>query len=74
MFAPYCPTCAGRVLMTARRIVRFTSEETGLIDVVLRCYCGTEVSADSLPPHALRVEAPPLAQASSRTSLVPTAC
>lgn len=52
MFAPYCPTCASRVLMTTRRIVRFTSEETGVIDVVLRCYCGTEVAADAVPPHA----------------------
>ena len=52
MFAPYCPTCASRVLMTTRRIVRFTSEETGLVDVVLRCYCGTEVSAEANPPSA----------------------
>ncbi|MBA3743864.1 hypothetical protein [Sporichthya sp.] len=52
MFAPYCSTCASRVLLTTRRIVRFTSEETGLVDVVLRCYCGTEVSADATAPHA----------------------
>lgn len=52
MFAPYCPTCASRVLMTSRRIVRFASPETGLLDVVLRCYCGTEVSADSTAPQA----------------------
>jgi len=51
MFAPYCPTCASRVLMTTRRIVRFTSPETGLVDVVLRCYCGAEVSAEANPPH-----------------------
>lgn len=54
MFAPYCPTCASRVLLTTRRIVRFTSPETGMVDVVLRCYCGTEVSAEANPPHAHR--------------------
>lgn len=52
MFAPYCPTCASRVLLTTRRIVRFTSPETGLVDVVLRCYCGTEVPADATAPSA----------------------
>jgi hypothetical protein len=51
MFAPYCPTCASRVLMTTRRIVRFTSEETGLVDVILRCYCGTEVAAEANAPR-----------------------
>jgi hypothetical protein len=51
MFAPYCPTCASRVLMTTRRIVRFTSAETGMVDVILRCYCGTEVPAEGNPPH-----------------------
>lgn len=72
MFAPYCPTCASRVLMTTRRIVRFTSPETGLLDVVLRCYCGTEVSADSTPPHAPATAAVPLP--SARPALVPSAC
>lgn len=38
--------------MTTRRIVRFTSVETGMVDVVLRCYCGTEVSADATAPPA----------------------
>lgn len=74
MFAPYCPTCASRVLMTTRRIVRFTSEETGLVDVILRCYCGTEVSADANPPHAVAPspgEHQPLP--ASRPALVPTA-
>ena len=50
MFAPYCPSCASRVLLTTRRIVRFTSPDTGMVDVVLRCYCGTEVSAEANPP------------------------
>lgn len=59
MFAPYCPTCASRVLMSTRRIVRFTSAETGILDVVLRCYCGTEVSADANPPQPTGVPAVP---------------
>jgi hypothetical protein len=62
MFAPYCPTCAGRVLMTTRRIVRFTSAETGLVDVVLRCYCGTEVAADANPPQDAPLATSPQAQ------------
>lgn len=72
MFAPYCPTCASQVLMTTRRIVRFTSEETGLVDVVLRCYCGTEVPADATPPCSPAVASQPLPAA--RPALVPAAC
>ena len=72
MFAPYCPTCAGWVLLTTRRIVRFTSEETGLVDVVLRCYCGTEVAADANPPHA-PVKTPEAVPA-ARHALVPAPC
>lgn len=53
--------------MTTRRIVRFTSAETGMVDVVLRCYCGTEVAADANPPHAANAVTPPKPQA------VPTA-
>lgn len=73
MFAPYCPTCASRVLMTSRRIVRFTSPETGLVDVVLRCYCGTEVSADSAPPAvppaaAAKLQAVPSARVLARST------
>lgn len=71
MFAPYCPTCATRVLMTTRRIVRFTSAETGLVDVILRCYCGTEVSADSTPPAAPK-GAP--SRPSAPSGLLPSAC
>ena len=52
MFAPYCPTCASRVLLTTRRIVRFPSDVTGQLDVILRCYCGTEVSAEADPPQS----------------------
>ena len=70
MFAPYCPTCASRVLMTTRRIVRFTSEETGKVDVILRCYCGTEVPAESDPPRAHPL---PAALPVARPERVPTA-
>ncbi|HUR73322.1 MAG TPA: hypothetical protein VMZ00_03555 [Sporichthya sp.] len=75
MFAPYCPTCASRVLMTTRRIARFASPETGLVDVVLRCYCGTEVSADSNPPQAAPLPTPPKRRAvpSARALARPTA-
>lgn len=58
MFAPYCATCDSRVLLGTRRIVRFASAETGLVDVVLRCYCGAEVAADASPPdHTAAVPA-----------------
>lgn len=50
MFAPYCASCESRVLLGTRRIVRFASLETGLVDVVLRCHCGAEVAADASPP------------------------
>ncbi|WP_019874622.1 hypothetical protein [Sporichthya polymorpha] len=62
MFAPYCSTCESRVLLSTRRIVRFSAEEpagAGLIDVVLRCYCGTEVAADANPPQPVVNPAPP---------------
>jgi hypothetical protein len=71
MFAPYCSTCASRVLLTTRRIVRFTSPKTGMVDVVLRCYCGTELSAEANPPHAPR--AVPTARAEFTRSAVPVA-
>ena len=75
MFAPYCPTCASRVLMTTRRIVRFASPETGLVDVLLRCYCGTEVSADANPPHAAPLASvpKPVAVPTARALARPTA-
>lgn len=50
MFAPYCPCCASRVLLGTRRIVQFHDPHTGALDVILRCYCGTEVAADAAPP------------------------
>ena len=71
MFAPYCPTCASRVLMTTRRIVRFTDAETGMVDVVLRCYCGTEVAADANPPQMHQVV--PTARTEFTRSAVPIA-
>jgi hypothetical protein len=71
MFAPYCSTCASRVLLTTRRIVRFTSPETGMVDVVLRCYCGTEVPAEANPPHGHHVV--PAARADLARPAVPVA-
>ena len=61
--------------MTTRRIVRFTSVETGMVDVVLRCYCGTEVSADATAPHAgpVPATAPPAAVPAARTLTLATA-
>ena len=66
MFAPYCATCESRVLLGTGRIVQFASPATGLVDVVLRCYCGAEVAADASPPdHAAAVPAARVAFATS---------
>ncbi len=57
--------------MTTRRIVRFASEETGLVDVILRCYCGTEVSAEANPPQA--ADSPPQPVTQPAPQAVPAA-
>lgn len=46
VFAPYCPTCESRVLLSTRRIVGVAAAR----DVTLRCYCGTEVAWDAVAP------------------------
>jgi hypothetical protein len=45
MFDPWCPTCAARVLLTARRLVRLVPTPTGH-RAHLRCWCGTVVAMD----------------------------
>jgi hypothetical protein len=46
MFAPHCPTCASRVLLGTRRIVRHSWAGDGHPVIVLRCFCGRLVSWD----------------------------
>jgi hypothetical protein len=48
MFAPYCPTCRSRQLLSPSRIVASAWERGGPIHV--RCWCGTIVPADAGPP------------------------
>ncbi len=50
MFAPYCASCGTRVLLGPRRIISFGESETGGFAVLLRCFCGSEVDADSKRP------------------------
>jgi hypothetical protein len=42
VFDPWCPTCAARVLLTARRLLRLDPTPTGH-RARLRCWCGAEV-------------------------------
>ena len=50
MFAPYCPTCAGRVLLGTRRIVTADLSVSPAI-VMLLCFCGTAVPHDNPVPQ-----------------------
>lgn len=45
MFDPFCPTCASRVLLTARRLLALEPTATGH-RARLRCWCGTEVAME----------------------------
>lgn len=64
-------SCESRVLLGIGRIVQFASPETGRLDVVLGCYCGTEVRADvTSPDHPAAV---PAARVAFATSLVSAA-
>lgn len=45
MFDPWCPTCAARVLLTTRRLVRLAPTPDGH-RAHLRCWCGTLVAMD----------------------------
>jgi len=49
MFAPYCPTCARRVLLGPRRIVA-ADLSAKPFTVSLRCFCDTVVAADNPLP------------------------
>jgi len=49
MFAPYCPTCARRVLLGPRRIVA-ADLAAKPFTVRLRCFCDTVVAADDPAP------------------------
>ncbi len=50
MFAPHCPACQRRVLLSTDRIVRFASTGGGRHLVVLRCDCGELLDWDQQPP------------------------
>lgn len=56
MFAPYCPTCANRVLLGTQRIV---AGNLGAAppSLKLRCFCGTVVDHDAEPPAPRRTAA-----------------
>ncbi|QYG94777.1 hypothetical protein HC251_21630 [Iamia sp. SCSIO 61187] len=45
MFDPWCPTCAARVLLTARRLLALEPTPTGH-RARLRCWCGTVAALD----------------------------
>ena len=51
MFAPYCRSCASRVLLGPRRIVTFAWDRGDQRPVVvLRCFCGALLDWDDQPP------------------------
>lgn len=56
MFAPHCPTCARRVLLSTDQIVRGTSP-----GLVLRCHCGELLAWDQRPPAPGPEDGRPLA-------------
>jgi hypothetical protein len=49
MFAPYCPTCDHRVLLGPGRVIA-ANLNVKPAQVTLRCYCGTTVRHDAVPP------------------------
>ena len=49
MFAPHCPTCRRRVLLSTDHLVRF-AWQGGERTAVLRCLCGELVNWDQQPP------------------------
>jgi hypothetical protein len=53
MFAPYCPTCGHRVLLGTRRMIAANIDARPM-RVTLRCFCGTAVRHDAVPPPAHR--------------------
>lgn len=64
MFAPYCSTCRQRVLLGPRRIAS-GSWHAADRPLLLRCFCGTVVAADGVPPtpEVGQVDAPVAASA-----------
>lgn len=49
MFAPHCPTCRRRVLLSTDHIVRFAWDGASRV-AVLRCHCGELVDWNQQAP------------------------
>jgi hypothetical protein len=58
MFAPHCPVCRRRVLLSTDQIVRYASAGGGRHTVVLRCGCGELLDWDQAPPPAAQAPSP----------------
>ena len=60
MFAPWCPTCSGPVLLGPRRVEAVEAGPTGP-RVVLRCFCDTllvwSAASEGAPPQVVATEA-----------------
>lgn len=57
MFDPWCPTCAARTLLSARRLLRLEATPRGH-RAHLRCWCGTVVTMEVARAATDRAPAP----------------
>lgn len=55
MFAPHCPSCRRRVLLSTDQLVRISWQD-GERTAVLRCFCGALVDWDQRPPAVTAAE------------------
>lgn len=51
MFAPHCPACRTQVLVGPRRVVAVGRSDEGVLQVMVRCFCGAVIDGGATGPR-----------------------